>query len=209
MIANAVQRLLAPDLPVWASLVPVRLLGRNVHAVMTRFDDEHERRRDCGLGAVDDRSLLRVLFDLPLGIAVPSAQLDGWGRGVLRRAPRGVVERDRRAVTRVACPAVRVDLVIVRARDWRCGIFDASQYGPFCRRVLALSAGPERRGEAEKLALEARLYGIGVVATSAADRGWMVPPAPFRPERFTSGQWLFHERAYAQVLDTSALGATC
>jgi hypothetical protein len=200
MLAAGIQELMAPDLPSWATVMPMKLAGRNVGAVVSSFEDEQERRADCGLGAIIDSALLRVLFQLPHGIPVPSRHLSSWERRVLARSPLGVAERRRGTVTRIACSPVKVELVVVRSRNWRCGIYWASQYGPFCRRVLALPSMPSDRDDVEALELEARIYGIGVVSTQHVKDGWLIPPAPFKPKRFSSGQWLFQERAYAEML---------
>jgi hypothetical protein len=59
---------------------------------------------------------------------------------------------------------------------------------------------PSASSELENLELEARMYGIGVVGTQHVTDGWLIPPAPFKPKRFSSGQWLFHERAHAEII---------
>lgn len=198
----AAQRLLAPEVPPWAQVRSMVLLGRRVNAVVGRVDDECERRARLGLGALDDRGLLRALFELPVGLAVPAHRLDRPQRRVLARAPAGLVARQRGYVTRLASPPVRVEMVIVRERDWRRGLFDASQFGPFCRRVLTLSREPS---DVERLEMEARLYGVGVVITEHDEGELLVAPSPFVPQRHTSARWLFQERAYAQ-LDDGGLG---
>jgi hypothetical protein len=198
MITAGIRQLVAPELPPWTSIVPVRLLGRDIGAIVTLVADEWQRRADCGLGALDDPALIRVLFELPIGVAVSSGALGRWERGVLARGPAGAIDRRRGTVTRLACPPVKVEMVMVRACQWRSGIGWASQYGPFCRRALVLSSLP-CGGERESLELEARLYGIGVISDQQVADGWLVPPAPFRPRRLSSGQWLFQERAYAAM----------
>ena len=208
MIAAGIQQLVAPELPSWASIAPMRLLGRNVGAVVTSFGDEQQRRADCGLGALDNSTLLRVLFQLPDCVPMPSSHLGNWERGVLARGPKGIVEQRQGVITRLACPPVKVELVVVTSRKWQYGIHLTSQYGPFCRRVLALPSMPSERRELENLKLEARMYGIGVISTQHVADGWLVPPAPFKPRRFSSGQWLFHERAYAEMLLTPGAGGS-
>jgi hypothetical protein len=195
MITADVRDLICTEQPEWASLVPARLLGRQVEAFVTHVGDEQARRRACGLGGIEDSALLRVLFDLPVGAAVPWSGLSRWACSVLGRSPRGAVKADRETVTRLACPAVKVEMVVVRARDWEHGIYWASQFGPFCRRALVLPSMPADDGD--RLLLEAAMFGIGVIIRRQAEEGWLVPPAPFRPQRASSGQWLFHERAYA------------
>ena len=78
MITSDVRDLICPERPEWARLMPVRLLGRHVEAIVTHVADEHARRRACGLGALEDSALLRVLFDLPVGVPVPSSRLSRW-----------------------------------------------------------------------------------------------------------------------------------
>ena len=46
------------------------------------------------------------------------------------------------------------------------------------------------------------MFGIGVIIGGQADDGWLVEPAPFRPQRISSGQWLFQERAWAAMLES-------
>lgn len=199
MITSDVRDLICPGRPEWARLMPARLLGRHVEAIVTHVADEHARRRACGLGALEDSALLRVLFDLPVGEPVPSSRLSRWDRSVLSRSPVGAVETSHGAVTRLACPAVKVEMVAVRARNWERGIYWASQFGPFCQRTLVLSSMPTADRDRDLLLVESRMFGIGVIISGQADEGWLVPPAPFRPRRASSGQWLFHERAYAAI----------
>jgi len=199
MLTLGIQRLLAPKLSPWATIVPMRLLGRNVGAVVTRLEDEHRRREEHGVGALDNSNLLRVLFQLPHRVSVPSSGLSSWERNVLARRPDGVAELRRGMITRLACPPLKVELVAVSARNWRSGLYWASQYGPFCQRVLALPSLPQEHNEIEELELEAKIFGVGVVSTHPAE-GWLVAPTPFKPKRHSSGQWLFSERAYAELL---------
>ena len=206
MITAGVRDLIGTEQPKWASLVPVRLLGRPVEAIVTDVADEQARRRACGLGGIEDSALLRVLFDLPVGVAVPLSRLGRWARSVLSGSPRGAVAVDRKSVTRLACPAVKVEMAIVRARDWERGIYWASQFGPFCRRALVLQSMPA--GDSDRLLVEAGMFGIGVIIQQQAEEGWLVPPAPFRPQRASSGQWLFHERAYAGLWQSGLASGT-
>jgi hypothetical protein len=199
MITADVRDLICPERPEWASLMPTRLMGQYVEAIVTHVADEQARRRACGLGAIEDSALLRVLFDLPVGMPVPSSRLSNWERSVLSRSPGGAVETSRNAVTRLACPAVKLEMVVVRARNWERGIHWASQFGPFCQRALVLSSMPPADRDRDLLLMESRMFGIGVIISGQAYEGWLVAPAPFRPKRASSGQWLFHERAYAAI----------
>jgi hypothetical protein len=203
---TGVRKLVAPELPPWSRIIPARLLGKQVGAVVTPVQDEWQRRAASGLSALDNSSMLRVLFDLPVGVPIPLSRLSSWERGVLLRCPEGAVERQRGIVTRLACPPVKVDLVVVRSYRWRSGLYWSSQFGPFCRRVLVLPSLPSG-ADRENLELEARLYGIGVTSDRAETEGWLVPPAPFKPQRLSSGQWLFQERAYAAMLADQPSGS--
>src|ERR1035438_4791521 len=100
MITADVRDLICPEQPEWSSLVPAWLLGRQVEAFVTHVGDEQARRRACGLGGIEDSALLRVLFDLPVGAAVPWSGLSRWACSVLGRSPRGAVKADRETVTR-------------------------------------------------------------------------------------------------------------
>lgn len=205
MITADVRDLICPGHPEWASLMPMRLMGRHVEAIVTHVADEQARRSACGLGAIEDSALLRVLFDLPVGMPVPSGRLSNWDRSVLSRSPDGAVETSRSTVTRLACPAVKVEMVVVRARNWERGIYWASQFGPFCQRALVLSSMPPAGRDRDLLRMESRMFGIGVIISGQTDEGWLAVPAPFRPKRASSGQWLFHERAYAAIRQPDSL----
>jgi hypothetical protein len=67
------------------ALVGLRLRGQQVQAAVTVFADEARRRAEAGLGAVDSRALLTVLYDLPVGLPVPLASLDAYASRVLQR----------------------------------------------------------------------------------------------------------------------------
>jgi hypothetical protein len=205
MITTDVRDLICAERPEWVSFVPVRLMGRRIEVIVLHVADEQARRSSCGLGAIEDSVLLRALFDLPVGVPVPSRRLSQWDRSVLKRSPGGALEATRDTVTRLASPAVKVEMAVVRARNWELGLYWASQFGPFCRRALVLSSMPAASRDCERLVVEAAMFGIGIVAAPHAGEGWLVPPASFRPKQASSGQWLFQERAYAALLESGHL----
>jgi hypothetical protein len=205
MITTEISQLVAPEVMSWTYCRAVRLYGQDVTAFVSLHEDELRRRAGCGLGPVRDSALLRELFELPEGIAMPCASISAWSRSVLSRAPDGVGEWSDSGFTRLACPPLRVDTVVVQARDWRVGIDRASAFGPFCRRVLVLAAPPVGE-EQDHLELEAALYGVGVIAAYGRDEEWVVSPEPFRPRRLSSGHWLFQERVYAELLRAGGPG---
>lgn len=191
------------------ALVGLRLRGQQVRAAVTVFADEARRRSGAGLGAVDSRALLRVLYDLPAGHSVPLASLGPHALRALHAAPPGVVEVDVRRGTalRRLVPAARVELVLTcgPTRTWDSAARDASQFAPFCARGVVVS---EAEGQAEeraddpdldRLLLKARYYGVGVATQGPRQLHWLLEPAPYRPVRHSPAQWLFHEQAWRQL----------
>ncbi|WP_310723152.1 hypothetical protein [Streptomyces sp. N2A] len=199
------------------AFVGLRLRGQQVQAVATVFADEARRRSASGLGAVDSRALLTVLHDLPVDCPVPLSFLDAHALRTLRTAPPGVVDLvdgPGIAVRRVV-PAARVELVLVHGpqgispRAWDSAVRDASQFAPFCARgVVITHPGPEPGRhmpetpddpETDLLLLKARFYGVGVATQGPAGLRWLLEPAPYRPQRHSAAQWLFHEQAWRQL----------
>ncbi|MGW5613090.1 hypothetical protein [Streptomyces sp. NPDC003877] len=198
------------------ALVGLRLRGQQVQAAVTVFADEACRRSYAGLGAVDSRALLTVLYDLPVGFPVPLGSLDAYTLRLLHTAPPGVVdmgmnENPTTAVRRLV-PATRVELVLVHGpdgvppRQWDSAVRDASQFAPFCVRGVVISKTVESGHDVEPtspdldlLLLKARFYGVGVATQSPQGLRWLLEPAPYRPQRHSPAQWLFHEQAWRQL----------
>jgi hypothetical protein len=194
------------------ALVAISLRGQQVQAAVTVFADEAVRRSAAGLGAVGSRSLLTVLHDLPVDLSVPQSSLDPHALRTLRSAPPGVVDLDedeQGAVVRRLVPAARVELVLVHGphgifpREWDTAVRDASQFAPFCARgVVVTYPEPdwETRTDMDLLFLKARFYGVGVAAHEpTGSLRWLHEPAPYRPQRHSAAQWLFHEQAWSQL----------
>ncbi|MFH8656297.1 hypothetical protein [Streptomyces afghaniensis] len=204
------------------ALVGLRLRGQQVQAAVTVFADEVRRRSDAGLGAVDSRALLTVLYDLPMGLPVPLGSLDTYALRVLHAAPPGVVDigtdENLTSAVRRLVPATRVELVLVHGpdgippREWDSAVRDASQFAPFCARgvVVSKTAASEHAEESafpdldldpalDLLLLKARFYGVGVATQSPQGLRWLLEPAPYRPQRHSPAQWLFHEQAWRQL----------
>ncbi|WP_033324490.1 hypothetical protein [Streptomyces yerevanensis] len=208
------------------ALVGLRLRGQQVQAAVTVFGDEVRRRSDAGLGAVDGRALLTALYDLPVGLPIPLGSLDAYALRVLHAAPPGVVdigigENPASAVRRLV-PATRVELVLVHGpdgippREWDSAVRDASQFAPFCARGVVVSKStesehgdkpaspdhvpdPQPHPDLDLLLLKARFYGVGVATQSPRGLRWLLEPAPYRPQRHSPAQWLFHEQAWRQL----------
>ncbi|MFJ8182253.1 hypothetical protein [Streptomyces sp. NPDC096105] len=192
------------------ALVGLRLRGQQVQAAVTVFADEARRRSSAGLGAVDSRALLTVLQDLPVDLPVPQSSLGAHALRTLHTAPPGVVGwGEQGVVVRRLAPAARVELVLVHGprgispRAWDAAVRDASQFAPFCARGVVVShPAPERepRTDMDLLLLKARFYGVGVALHEpTGSLRWLLEPAPYRPERHSAAQWLFHEQAWRQL----------
>lgn len=194
------------------ALVGLRLRGQQVQAAVTVFADEARRRSSAGLGAVDSRTLLTVLHDLPADLPVPQSSLDAPALRTLQTAPSGVAdlgEEEPGAVVRRLVPAARVELVLVHgphgisSRAWDAAVRDASQFAPFCARGVVVSHPAADRGaraDMDLLLLKARFYGVGVALHElAGSLRWLLEPAPYRPARHSAAQWLFHEQAWRQL----------
>ncbi|MER6323197.1 hypothetical protein [Streptomyces coelicoflavus] len=189
----------------------LRLRGHQVQAAVTVFDDEARRRSSVGLGHVDSRQLLTALHHLPVDLPVPRSCLDAHALRTLRTAKPGVVDlRDEgRMVVRRLVPAVRVELVLVHGpdgidpRDWDAAVRDASQFAPFCARGVVVNHPASERGpntDRDLLLIKARYYGVGVARHEpTGSMRWLIEPAPYRPERHSAAQWLFHEQAWRQL----------
>jgi hypothetical protein len=194
------------------ALVGLRLRGQQVQAGVTVFADEVRRRSSVGLGAVDSRTLLNALHDLPVDLPVSQSSLDAHDLRSLHAAPPGVVDLggdEGDVVVRRLVPAVRVELVLVHGPhgidscEWDAAVRDASQFAPFCARgvvVSRLASEQEARKEMDLLLLKARFYGVGVAVQERTESlRWLLEPAPYRPERHSAAQWLFHEQAWSQL----------
>lgn len=176
-----------------------RVVLQGVSAVLShRLEAEAQRRRRAGLGAITSPDVLQFLLGLPVDTPVPLAALSRPERSVLRSVPRGALLVEDRCVIRLAEPPLAVGMAMVPARTWRRGLERAGRFAPFCSRAMVLRKPPR---DLEVLRMEADFYGIGVViaADGAEPPELVVPPAPFRRNRFTAAGWLFLEETYRQV----------
>ncbi len=137
-----------------------RLDGQTATFVIRPNDSEIARRARFGLGAVTERDLLSILGSLPLGLAVSWADIDPVLAAVLDTAPSGVVAIDQTTVTRTLRPAIHLDAVYVRDRNWRRGLERVSLFAPDAPRALLLEVSPRDLDAVGRLA--SRL-GVGVV----------------------------------------------
>jgi hypothetical protein len=178
----------------------VQLRGVDVHCVVDVDQSEHLRRREAQVGSIRDRDLLDALVGLTPGVRVPRREIRQEFLRVLHRDVAAAVELDRAGVVRLARVPLIVDLAVVVDAQWRRGLNRASRFGPYCRRVLAMSRLP---ADPTEFLLAAAYFGVGVWAAdvqTADGDALVVPPAPFVPERFTAAAWAFAEDAYRQIL---------
>jgi hypothetical protein len=169
----------------------VRLLNQQVTVQFLRVDDELKRRRQVGLGAVADRELLTVLFDLPVDLPVPRDTLTTRQLRLLRKAPDGAVELPRREITRLLVPAIRVTRVEAHGLPTTARLRQVSQFGAFAARTFVVRATPTPVTVAEAIR-----WGIGL---KHADGRLLLAEQPFVVRRHTPATWLFHETAFAQL----------
>lgn len=180
-----------------------RVSGAVADAVVEVDYQEHRRRAGCGLGGVTQLEVLDALMCLPVGAAVPVADLGAVTLRQLRRAPYGCVcwldhpQRVRRLLT----PVCSVSLVVVRAGSWRAGLRRAAEFEPFARRVVVLNRASEK---INNYAWEAAASGTGLwIEHPDGQVEQVVAPADFTPQFVKPARWRFGERAYAAWLKAS------
>lgn len=159
--------------------------------------EEHLRRIAANAKTIgDDREAFLTLCTLPHNEPVQLADLDRHDHGIVNRLPRGFVEVQGGAVTRLARPAVLSVLAIVYDAQWERGLNRASHFAPFGTRVLALTT--TEGNDLDMATMEAALYGIGlvVVHTNKPDEQ-RVAPQPWAETRPCSAVgWRFQDQAY-------------
>lgn len=168
------------------------LLNQQVAVEFLRVDDELARRRRWGLAALPDRELLTALFGLPVDYPVPRAALTARQQRLLRRAPDGVVDLQRREVTRRLVPPIRVRHVTADAPLSIARLRQFSQFASFAPRLFVAHRGPSH-----SIVEEAARWGIGLVA---ADGTTILEGTPFVIRRHTPATWLFHEAVFSELL---------
>jgi hypothetical protein len=158
----------------------VRFVGVRVAAVVQPDHQEITRRAAAGLGildAVEDYDLVDALAGLPAQHPVPWAEVDLAARIELDCAPPGVVHATSTHVRRLWRPAVQVTGVLVVARDWQVGIYQAGAIPAEVPRALALLRHPRHRPG--RLLQAAGQEGLGVLVDE--DGRWRRLLAPAAP----------------------------
>jgi len=180
------------------------LLGQRVSVDFEIAQDELSRRTTVGLGSLEDRELLAVLFELPCDLPVTRAVLTPRTTRLLRGAPTGVVELTRSHVVRRVTPAVRLTHVwrqVARSSLTVTRLRTFSSFAPFAQRSVL--AAPFQIDSAAYT--EAARLGIGL---RTHDGSLLLEPAPFVVRRHTHTSWLFAEQALgALMLQDASLGS--
>lgn len=103
-----------------AGFVPdVDVIGQVVDIWVRPYDDEVERRRGLGVGAMLDHDLVRALFDMPGGLPLPTGCLDGATLMAMDDLVKlGAVEFADGLVTRVAVMPVEMVGISKVAECW-------------------------------------------------------------------------------------------
>lgn len=177
-------------------LVPdIRWAGSHCTAVVRLDQDEIARRQAAGFGALDPYrhyQLAEVLFELPLGMPVPWADLDPVRTVELDGAPPGVVRRTPEAVERLWRPALTVTGVLTLASSATQGLQHVGILAADAPRGLASRRRP-------RAATRTRAAQLGVGVAAADSQGaWEVLLAPGRHLVAPSPRhWRFLESVYA------------
>lgn len=175
----------------------VSLRGSRVVLSYRLDEDECERRRAAGVGAITSPDVLNFCLGLPAGWAVPLEGLSPDERAMLDDVRSGVVAVAGGTVTRYAVPPLNVDLAMVPVCSWREGLEQAGRFAPFCARAMVLRTTPP---DLDEVCVEAAFFGIGVVVAGDAEPRVLVAPEEFRRSRFTTAGWRFLEQVYEQVM---------
>lgn len=174
-----------------------RVTGAVADAVVAINAHEHQRRVGFGLHGVEHLGLLDALMCLPVGAAVPVADLSPVALAHLRASPPGCVNwlDGGSQVRRLLVSAAAIDLVVVRTAHWRAGLYRAEPFEPFATRVVLLQRPPRTLVD---IAWEADAAGVGLwVRQPDAQIDEIVAPAPFVRRYVKPAGWRFAERAYA------------
>lgn len=189
--------------------LPVRIFGSRAHLVVGINDAERDRRDRAGLGALTDLATLDGLLNLPLGLPVDIAGLTDAERRLVARLPDSIVEHraliDATVVRRVQ-PVLSVRAATVRARSWRAGLVNVSQFAPYCPRSLVLLCDLSE-GERDDACLACCYHGVGLTVTTSNGLTSLVAPDPFpRAQRVSAARrWWLTEEVYRQLTTRSGV----
>lgn len=173
--------------------VTVTIAGCRLDVLARPAEQEIDRRRVAGPPAgCLQRAELVALARLPLGAAVPWAEIDLETRLTLDVAPAGVLESSGLTVTRVYRPPVEVVAVVSSQQPWLRGLREVSLFAAVAPRVLRVSRPPDDVGELHRCA---ERLGIGVYVDGDSPAPLTGPPSQQRV-REDARRWEFAEAAY-------------
>ena len=189
--------------------------GTDATIVYTPDRAELERRQEHGNPSVVRLDWLNLLMDLPVGHPVPFSSFRPAEYRALNRMPLGTVDITPGGFVRQLTHPLRVELAIVRGHQWKPGLVRASRFAPYCRRVLVL-AGKPKYAILQQAAIEADVYGIGLIVNKSRTPEVVVRPGNYEKYRHTPAGWKFLEEVYqaavsntdASVLDTKPSAPT-
>lgn len=183
-------------------LPDVAIAGERV-ALVIQLDEEEIARRDrAGFRQpLTDRTALRAIGELPLGLPVPWASIDPLVAALLDGLPPGVVESDSEVVVRRFRPAARLVGAVVIGRDPESSLRSVSWLAPDAPRGI----GVAQSMCGQRLVDRARTLGIGVATAQDQDVRRLVKPSrrflvPSGPRRWRNAElayeaWLMLARS--------------
>ncbi len=175
-------------------------MGRSGYHVAIDLDlAEHERRSEHEAGALERLAEIEVLDQLPLSIPISRDSLSRYQRKILEALRPGMITELEDEFVRLARRPLRPSIAVITARTWSTGGWAASQFAPFCGRVVVLPTTAERRDDFEIAVGEALLFGIGLYVWDQGEAREIVHPAPFAQLRWTAMGWFFAERLYGAL----------
>lgn len=184
----------------------MRLRGVDATIVYTPDRAEIERRQAEGHPSTLRLDWLNLLMNLPHGEPVPFASFRPSEHRALDRMPLGTVDISPAGFIRRLTHPLRVELAIVRGRQWKPGLGRASRFAPYCRRALML-AGKPQYASLQQAAIEADYWGIGLVVNESRGPQVVVRPAEFKRYRHTPAGWEFLEEVYQSAVGVQEAAA--
>jgi hypothetical protein len=175
-------------------VVDLSILGTRAHVAVDIDQDELTRRIRARIPVLTDRILLRHLVTLPFGEQIRQQDLSPAALSVLGSAPDGMVEFTRRHVVRNIRPVITLRGAATAGGCWSAGLNVVSPFAAFCPRVFALTATVP---DLDHAALEATLYGIGLVQAQRGHGAQLRVPPALKVPTFGPASWRVRELALA------------
>ncbi|MDO3169605.1 hypothetical protein P5V90_21745 [Mycobacteroides abscessus subsp. abscessus] len=182
-------------IPRCGALHRMRLLGVDTFVAVDMDQDEISRRNRVDMEPLlDDYGVLRLLAELPLDVPVRTDALMSSRQRAATRLPRGAAHHADGWITRVARPALSLQLAVVVDTDWKRGLDRASRFASFCPRMVVINGA----AVPSFAAVEATFYGVGAVHADGANTSVLVEPEPTVPG-FGPISWQVQEEVFAAL----------